>query len=216
MMLYKRNQVEEAIFRTLGARDERVKEVRFRIKRLLAADRRMADPSSARIGTRQYAFFDQEPPGSGNEVLFSGYEAFALLAAVILLEHGLPQATVVRVMRDVRGPFALAHADILKKDPASLFNEAALIAQAKPGMIAVGSTQPVFLVFIRLTASSASDVDGGSAIAVCRSAEELMRFIKRHSVPGSGASYFEFAGLMHTLAANLSQTRPKKRGRGAA
>ena len=34
--------------------------------------------------------------------MFSAYEAFALLAAVILLEHGLPQARVVRVMRLVR------------------------------------------------------------------------------------------------------------------
>jgi|SRR5579864_982864 len=217
MRLYKRNQVEEAIFRTLGAQDDRVKELRFRIKRLLAADRRTgSDASLARVGTRQYAFFDQEPPGSGNEVMFSGYDAFALLAAIILLEHGLPQATVVRVMRDVGGPFASAHADTLKKDPATLFDQAALIAQAKPGMIAVDNTHPVFLVFVRLTASSVSRVDGESAIAVCRDTEELMRFIKRHSVPGTGATYFEFAGLMHTLAANLSQTRPTKRGRGAA
>ena len=35
--------------------------------------------------------------------MFSGYEAFAQLAAIILLEHGLPQAAVVRVMRQVRG-----------------------------------------------------------------------------------------------------------------
>ena len=32
---YKRNQVEEAIFRTLGARDARLNELKFRIKRLL-------------------------------------------------------------------------------------------------------------------------------------------------------------------------------------
>src|SRR6516165_333249 len=81
MQLYKRNQVEEAIFRTLGARDERVKEVRFRMKMPLGADRRMeADPSSDEAETRHYAFFNQEPPGSGNEVMFSGYDAFALLA----------------------------------------------------------------------------------------------------------------------------------------
>ena len=217
MQLYKRNQVEEAIFRTLGARDERVKEVRFRMKRLLAADRRMeADPSSDEAETRHYAFFNQEPPGSGNEVMFSGYDGFALLAAVILLEHGLPQSTVVGVMRDVRRPFAAAHADILKKDPARLFDAAAIVAQAKPGMIAVNNTDPVFLVFVRLTASSVAGLDGGSAIGVCRGIYELMTFIKKHSVPGTGATFFEFAGLMHSLAANLVQTKPIKRGRGAS
>ena len=217
MQLYKRNQVEEAIFRTLGARDERVKEVRFRMKRLLAADRRMeADPSSDEAETRHYAFFNQEPPGSGNEVMFSGYDAFALLAAVILLEHGFPQSTVARVMRKVRGPFAAAHADILKQDPARLFDQAAILEQAKPGMIAVNNTDPVFLVFVRLTASSVSGPDGGSAVAVCRGIYELTAFIKKHSVPGTGATSFEFAGLMHTLAANLVQTKPIKRGRGAS
>jgi hypothetical protein len=153
----------------------RVKEVRFRIKRLLAADRRReADPSWGEAENRHYAFFDQEPPGSGNEVMFSGYDAFALLAAVILLEHGLPQSTVVGVIRDVRRPFAAAHADILKKDPARLFDAAAIVAQAKPGMIAVNNTDPVFLVFVRLTASSVAGLHGGSAIGVCRGIYELM------------------------------------------
>jgi hypothetical protein len=40
-MEYKRNQVEEAVFRTFGAREERRNELRFRIKRLLVTDRRL-------------------------------------------------------------------------------------------------------------------------------------------------------------------------------
>jgi hypothetical protein len=217
MKVYKRNQVEEAILRTLGARDERVKEVRFRLKRLLAADRRMgADPRSGRAAAGRYAFFDQEPPGSGNEVMFSGYDAFALLAAIILLEHGLPQLTVVRVLRELRAPLGAAHAAILKRDPATLFDEAAILAQAKPGMIAVDNTDPVFLVFVRLTASSVSRSDAGTAMAVCRGTEELMAFIKKHSTPGTGATYFELASVMYTMAANLVQTKPIKRGRGAS
>jgi hypothetical protein len=34
--------------------------------------------------------------------MFSAYEAFALLAGVLLLEHGLSQARVVKVMRLVQ------------------------------------------------------------------------------------------------------------------
>ena len=40
-MEYKRNQIEEAIFRIFGAREERRNELKFRIKRLLVTDRRL-------------------------------------------------------------------------------------------------------------------------------------------------------------------------------
>jgi hypothetical protein len=77
------------------------------------------------------------------------------------------------------------------------------------------NTDPVFLVFVRVTASSVDEQDGGTAVAVCRGLAELQSFIKRHSVPGTGATFFEFVSLMHALAAHLSQTLPVKRGRGA-
>ena len=165
-MAYKRNQIEEAIFRTFGAREERRNELKFRIKRLLVTDRRLGrNTRSPKEEDQDYAFFGQEPPGSGNEILFTTYQAFALLTAVILLEHGLPQASVVRVMRRVRRQFEAAHADIMRKDPCTLFDQQAILAQAKPGMIATNNTDPVFLVFVRLTASS---VDEQTAVALWR------------------------------------------------
>ena len=39
MQKYKRNQVQDAIFRTMGAERARADEIRFRLKRLLATDR---------------------------------------------------------------------------------------------------------------------------------------------------------------------------------
>ena len=95
-----------------------------------------------------YAFYSAERPGSGIEVMFSGYEAFALLAAIMLLEHGLPQASVIRVMRRVRGSLETAYAQTLKEDPVVLFDEQAILARAKPGMIATDNIDPVFLVFV--------------------------------------------------------------------
>ena len=197
-MEYKRNQIEEAIFRTFGAREERRNELKFRIKRLLVTDRRLGrNVKSAREEDRHYAFFGQEPPGSGTEIMFSAYEAFALLAGVILLEHGLPQ-------------------DILNKDPATLFDKDAILANAREGMIYVNNTDPVFLVFVRVATSSVGEEDGGVAVAaVCRGLTKMLSFIKQHSVPGTGATFFEFVSLMHALAAHLSQTLPVKRGRGA-
>jgi hypothetical protein len=216
MRHYKRNQVEEAIFRTLGARDARLDELKLRLKRLLVTDRRLGcDANSDDDGKQRYAFYSQEPPGSGIEVKFSAYEAFALLAAVMLLEHGVPQAGVVRVMRQVRRQFEAAHAQSLKKDPNMLFDQEAILARARPGMIVTNNTDPVFLVYIRLTDSSVSDQTDGTSAAVCRGRDELGAFIREHCTPGMGATFFEFVGFMHTLAANLLQTRAVKRGRGA-
>ena len=75
----------------------------------------------------------------------------------------------------------------MRKDPRTLFDQQAILAQAKPGMIATNNTDPVFLVFVRLTASSVDEQNGGSAVAVCRGPAQLQAFIKRHSVPGTGA-----------------------------
>jgi hypothetical protein len=209
---YKRNQVEEAIFRALGARDERVDELRFRLKRLLVTDRRLgSNAKSAEEEDRHYAFYSQKPPGSGTEVMFSAYEAFALLAAIMMLEHGFPQAGVVRVMRQARRQFEIAHAQTLKKDPRTLFDQKAVMAQATPGMFAVDNTDPVFLIFTGLRGSSVDTRPG--AAAVCRGEDEVGEFLGTHR--GMGSTFFEFVGPMHKLAANLSQTRPIKRGRGA-
>jgi hypothetical protein len=61
-MEYKRNQIEEAIFRIFGAREERCNELKFRIKRLLVTDRRLGrNVKSAKEEDQHYAFFGQEP-----------------------------------------------------------------------------------------------------------------------------------------------------------
>jgi hypothetical protein len=218
MLRYKRNQVEEAIFRTLGAREEaRVDELKLRLKRLLVTDRRLElDAKSDDEDDRHYAFYSGAPPGSGIEVMFSAYEAFALLAAILLLEHGLPQERVVNVMRQVRRKFEAAHTEILKKDPSTLFDQQAIMAKARPGMMATDNTDPVFLVFARLTGSSVAHQKGSFPVAICRSDAEVGAFMKKHAPPGMGITVFEYVRWMHALAANLSLTRPVKRGRGAA
>jgi hypothetical protein len=213
-MRYKLNQVEQAIFRTFGARDARVDELRFRLKRLLVTDRRLGrDVKSGETADHQYASYSQEPPGSGIEVMFSGYEAFALLAAITLLEHGLPQARVVRVMRQARRQLEAAHAQCLAKDRRKIFDQKAILAQAKPGILAINTADPVYLVFVRLTEPSVGDHSGGAPVAVCRSQDGWMAFMRKHSDLGPGVTLFEFSGRIHTFAANLSQTRPAKRGR---
>ena len=217
MTKYKRNQVEEAIFRTFRARGARIDELRFRLKRLLAADRGLGwQPNASARDDRQYAFFSQEPPGKGTEITFSGYEALALAVAIMLLEHGLTQGRVVRGMRQARRALEAAHARTLEKDPRELFDQKAILAQAKPGLIAVNTTDPIYLVFVRLAESSGGDRRGASApVAVCHSQEEVISFMYKHAELGPGITVFELSSTIPVLATHLAQARAKYRGRGA-
>ena len=209
---FKANQVLEAILRTVNAEGERVKEIKFRLKRLYAADRGLGRrPRASAEADRLYAFFTDDPPGTGADILFTGYDAFASLAAILLLEHGLPQMAVVRLLRQVRRTLEGIHAENLKQNRDQLFDDKALAEQAKPGMIAFGSTDPVILAFVRLTGSSVEDASFGPA--VCLDALELPRFMKTHNAPGTGISIFDFSRLIHVLAANLSQSAAVRRGR---
>ena len=147
-MRFKRNQVEEAISGMYdpGARAPSV-ELKTRLKRLLETDRdlgrkpRSTDPEQA-----NYAFFSAKPPGSGVEIWFSEYEAFALYTGWRLLEHGLPQATAVSILRQARPRLELKHAEILQWEPTKLFDEKKIFESAQAGTPVARTTRPVYLV----------------------------------------------------------------------
>jgi hypothetical protein len=141
--------------------------------------------------------------------MFTGYEVFALMAALFLLRLGIPQAKVVSILREVRQDLEAAHAEILKKDPAVLFDHEAIRAMASPGVI-LNSTTTIFLSVVRRDIGKGRV---GATISVCRDLDEFGKFIKEHAVVGAAGSHFQLPGLMHALARNLSQTRPVKRGR---
>jgi hypothetical protein len=148
--------------------------------------------------------------------MFSGYEAFAVLAAIMLLEHGFPQATVVRILRQVRQSLEAAHAKTLSEDKETLFNEAAVWALAKAGMMVTNNTKPVFLVFVRLTGSKVDLQPGRSPVAVCQGSDEYQKFWGQYFPSSWGVTVFEFVTHMWALKDNLANTRPVKRGRAAS
>src|SRR5215217_6714371 len=134
-MRYKRNQVEEAIAACMETALE--SRLRARVKRLLQSDRALErDPASHDPEAASYAFFDADPPGSGVEVEFSAFAAFALLMGIRIMGHQWPQATAVRIVRRVRPQLEAAHARILKQDRGALFEQKTLLRQAREGMIA--------------------------------------------------------------------------------
>jgi hypothetical protein len=210
-MSYKRNQIEEAIARIFDPDSEKPpSELRTRIKRLLELDRsigrkvRSQEPEEA-----NFAFFSEEAPGTGADILFSEYEAFALLNGLRIMDHGWPQSFAVSMMRRVRVDLESEHARILQQDPAKLFDWNTIRARARRG--AVDNTDPVFL-----TIASKSQPSPDAALllpAVCRGSHKVSRFSRR--VGASSVTTFEVATLIHTLHSELMKTAPRRRGRGS-
>jgi hypothetical protein len=203
MARYKRNQIELAISRAVGFSSSRPPmELRHRLKRLLDTDRALVRNSGL-----AYAFYAGHAPGSGVEVWFSAYEAFALLVAFKLLEHGFPQQKAVLALRRIRPALEPEHKRMLKLDRRALFNQDAL--ERSPGQMAVSSTDPVFLVIRTQEKRAAKSLE---AIRICHGEIELMQFIK-----ATLASYtiFELTRSAHLLDDHLAKTEPSHRGRAA-
>ena len=146
-MSYKRNQIEEAITRIVVPNcEEPPSELRTRIKRLLDLDRSIGrKPRSKDAEEANFGFFSEEAPGTGADIMFSEYNAFALLNGLRIMAHGWPQSFAVSIMRRVRRDLEREHARILRQDPGKLFDWEAIRARARPGDIAVDNTDPVFL-----------------------------------------------------------------------
>jgi hypothetical protein len=217
MQRYKYNQIQEAIFRTLGARDpDRVNELRLRLKRLLVVDRRLKRGAHSETSlNRHFAFYSQVGPGSGTEIMFSAYEAFALLAAIRMLELGLPQERTIKVLRQVRVHLEAAHTDALKRGLNTVANRNRRTVKQRRPVFSGDYKDAVYLVIVRLS-GSLKRPGADTLLAVCRTSEEVTAFMNKHRAPGGGMTFFEFISAIHTLAANLSQTQPVKRGRGAS
>ena len=146
-MSYKRNQIEEAIARIFDPNcREPPSDLRTRIKRLLELDRSMGrkvrskDPEEG-----NFAFFSEEAPGTGVDISFSEYEAFALINGLRIMNHGWPQSFAVSIMRHVRRDLEREHAQILRQDPGKLFDLEAIRAKGQEGEIAADNTDHVFL-----------------------------------------------------------------------
>jgi hypothetical protein len=210
MIRYKRNQIEEAISGVEGLRvREPSVELRNRIKRLLDTDRsagrspRAVDPERS-----NYAFYSGDSPGSGVEIWFSEYEAFAILTGLRLLGHGWPQSLVVSMMRRIRTDLEREHAHMLALDPIVLFDEAEMLRKARPGDMVFDVTMPVLLTIVSKPGAEPH------ALAIRRGADEALKFIGTEIRGGGAGTMFELAGIAHRLAQRLAETEPSRRGRG--
>ncbi|MDP2410890.1 MAG: hypothetical protein Q8M26_11465 [Pseudolabrys sp.] len=198
-MLYKRNQVEEAIERFVRTGRS---EVITRLKRLLDTDRAAGKP---------YAFFSTKPSGKGFEVEFTEYTVFALWAGLTLLAHGFPQQSSVAILKRARSELEAEH-ERISHLPDDIFPDAQeLYKRARPGSLVVSNSQPVFLVVERpATDTSASAEASGRGFAICRGEAALMMEIKSRLTAKTILEIVSAAKGLHSL---LATTKPEPRGR---
>ena len=183
-------------------------------KRLLDADRLLQPEIGSGSHEPSYAFYSNEAPGSGKEVWFSSYEAFALLVALRLLGHGWPQGTVVRLMRQVRRHLEAEHGRIVQQNPEMLFDQNEVRKRARPGMAFTNNIDPVFLAITEPERPGGSDGERAPhAFAIRRGQDDLMKFILEEMPVGMVTTTLELVGSAHWLKQHLASTQPSRRGR---
>jgi hypothetical protein len=205
-MSYKRNQVEEAIARIVAPNCENPpSELRSRIKRLLDLDRSIGRKlCSEEAEEANFGFFSGEATGTGADVSFSEYEAFALFNGLRIMNHGWPQSFAVSIMRRVRVDLEKEHARILRQDPKELFDREAIRAKAREGDIAVDNTDPVFLTLASKEERASDEGETPQLSAVLRGPEKVSQFSR--DVGASSVTTFEVATPAHRLHQALMNT----------
>lgn len=174
------------------------RDVTFRLKRLLALDRKLSGP--------HFAFFDARPPGRGVDVQFSGYEAFALFLANSMLDHGLPQLTVVRLLRRARPQLALAHEKNMRTNPA----KRGVKPRRPPGGWDLDAGATFVVVGLRDSTGNSDDM---RPCAVCFSHPERVKFTRKYVQPGVGFSFFPLEDAMDRLTKEMANAPVRHRGR---
>lgn len=150
MRQFKRNQVEEAISRViLEIGHKPSSDLQTRLKRLLNLDRGLGrKPAAVDPVENAYAFYSADAPGKGTEVLFSEYEAFALLMGVRLLEGQWPQGFVVEMLRRTRTELEREHRRILRLDREKLFDKVLIRTKGEENGYAGTNSEPAFLLIV--------------------------------------------------------------------
>jgi hypothetical protein len=210
-MSYKRNQIEEAIARLFDPNcREPPSDLRTRIKRLLELDRSMGRKVRSKVPEEgNFAFFSEEAPGTGVDISFSEYEAFALINGLRIMNHGWPQSFAVLILRHVRRDLEREHARILRQDPGKLFDLEAIRAIAREG----DNTEHVYLAVASKAQQSPNEAQRALLSAVRRGYQNVFKF--RDHVGASSVTMFEVATLAHRLRQELMKTEPRRRGRGS-
>lgn len=228
--MYKRNQINEVLVWAIRATHSRLDDgaILLRVKRLLDNDRKNK-PLPGGTTPPVYAFFDDDAAGSGRDVTFSAYSAFALLIAFRLMSCGLTQGRAVFALRYFRESLEREHQRISKIDITPLLNaKGTVIASAnavgREQLIAKGnvverSDDMVFfcihadLEAVGLVTRTIVDNDGPRPDNICRGRKQHDQRLALDAYMNSPTLSIELMNPFIQISHLLASTEPTRRGR---
>ena len=221
---YKRDQVEQAIGIVSGnirprQLPEAFNRLKIELKRLLDRDRKQAHETPKGTPVRQ-AFHSGPPPGRGIDVIYTAYEAFALLIALRLMRGGLPQSTAVRFLRDLREPLAGFHYETLQTSPEQIQSAKSPyepLILIRDGFLAEEAEKMAYLVAqageLAEEFQISSPIDTPVSGNICRDLKSLHERLVWGSHLKNALIIVELVNAAHQLAYHLNQIPPRSRGR---
>lgn len=221
--IYKRDQVERAIAIVSGISPQhgpkRFGALKVELKRLLERDRKQA-LETPRGKPESQAFHDGPPPGRGFDVMYTGYEAFALLIALRLMRGGLTQGTAVNFMLEVRPRLESFHSDTLAKALEELcpeVKEGTRLSRLIDGFLV---RDPKMMVYLVARAGDDAEVydlpsppDAPVSGNVCHGEKDLLDRMREASHKKYAVIVVELVNAAHQLAHHLKRIPARSRGR---
>jgi hypothetical protein len=179
-MIFRRSQVAWTIARVLTAKPSPVfeRDVILRVQRLIDSDR----TSGFATSDKGQAFHKGELPGKGTTVGFTEENVFLLLLGVLLLQSGLTQSRIVRLVQDLQADLCRQYQWIISHTPETLRGARTDEAWRKDlgrGRIAV---EPAHLSYVVATGDLA-DLHGAVIYRLCRNTDQFIKAIAELSYP---------------------------------
>jgi hypothetical protein len=227
--MYKRNQINEVLVKAIRSSHSRLSDdvILTRIKRLLDFDRKSRPPPHG-ITPSVFAFHDSEASGSGRDVTFSAYSAFALFVALRLMNCGLPQGRAVFALRYYRAALEREHQRMSEIDLVSMLDvRGTVFADASDAgrrrliergqAVELADSMVFFCVQADLEAvgiTTRTIAEGGEARPnnICRGGNELIARLALDALAQSPTLVVELMNPLIQLN-YLVQTTPARRGR---
>lgn len=219
-LTFKRNQVEEALWRYLS-RDHGDKTpppvFRTRIKRLLEIDR-----STGTQDDREMAFAISAPEGRGHEVRFTEFDVFCLGLGLLMLNAGFKQAEVVMLLQHIRGWLVGIWAEIQDSPPVWRFQLPAKDRPNVPSYSQDGIEYADTDVYLVVNSVELKETFPGQDTrkpmiftpTVCYGAEQLTQRLRGHAMSFPASFVVELSLFAVRIQTFLAIAEPRLRGPG--
>lgn len=222
--MYKRNQVEWAIWQTLDrgrlTADDVPETIRNTLRRLIDVDRKLLTNMRAREEWQhRFAFIEGPPQGRGGENQFRHEEVVALWLSVQCLAVGLPQTEVIQSIRALKPSVDAAVARALARVQPRI---TAAVARGGPDARALRqrellpANELIYLVTSSVAEQAASAHRSGSAFSKIIDAAKLSEVVEGYCRSAGRALVLEITNSAASLAYFLELSPRMRRGRRAA